>query len=107
MTALSGLVPLGEEHQHFGPAGALMFDLRVWSASLPLEWVPDRHMTSGDWLALGYARIVEDCRPWNGRTLTQEELHRCSAAFAMEYGRSGSLGLAAQAAYEFLSEHCP
>jgi hypothetical protein len=43
-------------------------------------------------------------RPWNGRSLTDQECQAARVAFSAELHMSGSLWFAAQAAHEALSE---
>jgi len=69
----------------------------VFSASLPLRVE-----------SLDGAIVIQptrDVRPWNGRALTWREIIGAETAAVDEYIVTGSLGLAAQAAHEWLSEH--
>lgn len=50
-------------------------------------------------------QFVENPRPWNGRALTDEEIMSCAEAFNAGYWRTGSVGIGAQEAYEWLSTH--
>ena len=43
-------------------------------------------------------------RPWNGRALTRDERRGALCAYNREWRRTRSLGLAAQAAHEYLSD---
>jgi hypothetical protein len=69
-------------------------NLALWSASMPIEW-------TGTWPV----QLRADPRPWNGRRLTRREVEGCLAVFSGEMWATGREGLAAQAAYEWLSEH--
>lgn len=66
----------------------------VYSASLPLAVQED-----GSLIWWG------GVRPWNGRELTDYELVSCFVAAYWELERTGSYGMASQAAFEWLSEH--
>jgi hypothetical protein len=76
-----------------------MMDLRVWSASMPIVYL--------DAGGGSYAVLPATCpRPWNGRALTVDEMMRCKHAFETTLAKTQDLGLAAQAAYEYLSAEC-
>jgi hypothetical protein len=66
----------------------------TFSASLPLR-------QDGDWKIAVELRV----RPWNGRVLTEEEVQGAWWAADEEFWDTGSFGMAAQAAHEWLSEH--
>jgi hypothetical protein len=73
----------------------------VFSASLPLRFA------AGD--GIGEVIIVpkRDVRPWNGRVLTDAEVQGALRAADHEYFRTVNQFAAAQAAFEWLSEHAP
>lgn len=66
----------------------------IFSASLPLRQAEN-----------GGVIVHPEVRPWNGRALTVAEVMGAWAAAHFELKATGSFGLAAQAAFEFLSEH--
>ena len=72
------------------------YNFAVWSASLPITWSDE----DDDFT------VVMSPRPWNGRALTVAEKAACLAAADHAYVQDHSLGAAAQAAYEWLSENC-
>lgn len=66
----------------------------VFSASLPLRMAED-----------GTIDLRDDPRPWNGRDLKKYEVMGCWLVATKVFGDTGSYGLAAQSAHEWLSEH--
>lgn len=68
---------------------------KMWSASLPFRW------SERDGLM---AEPPENVRPWNGRALTREEFLGALRVITNELKESNNPGLAAQAAFEYLSE---
>jgi hypothetical protein len=68
--------------------------ITIYSASLPLT------VTDQGWI-IPWVHV----RPWNGRALSYSEVIGCVDAARCEHARTGSYGLASQAAFEWLSEH--
>ena len=68
----------------------------MFSASLPLRRA-----------ANGGVIVHPEVRPWNGRALTVAEIMGAWAAAHFELQATASLGFAAQAAHEWLSEYAP